>query len=106
VLRRDWVEAHPQAAKDFVKQSARALDYAREHPEETKVALANILKDRDENPDLAQFFAGFGVRKGGLPVEHDLQFWIDVLTREGKIKEGQVKAADLLVVSASLAQTN
>lgn len=106
VLRRDWVDAHPQAAKDFVKQSARALDYAREHPEETKVILAKVLKDRSENPDLAQYFAGFGVRKGGLPVEHDLQFWIDALTREGKLKEGQVKAADLLVVTAGLTQTN
>ena len=35
VLRRDFVEAHPEAARIFVEQSARAADYAREHPEET-----------------------------------------------------------------------
>jgi ABC-type nitrate/sulfonate/bicarbonate transport system substrate-binding protein len=102
VLRRDWVEAHPDQAKEFVKESARALDYSREHPEETKVILAKILAERGENPDIAQYFAGFGVRAGGLPVEHDLQFWIDILTREGKIQQGALEAKALLVVPASL----
>ena len=40
VLRRDWVDAHPEQARVFVEQSARALDYAREHPEETRAILA------------------------------------------------------------------
>ena len=102
VLRHDWVQAHPEQAKEFVKESARALDYSREHPDETKVILAKLLKDRGENPDIAQYFAGFGVRPGGLPPEHDLQFWIDVLTREGKIPAGTLDAKALLVVPASL----
>ena len=37
-----------------------------------------------------------GVRAGGLPVERDVQFWIDVLVREGKLKEGQLAAKDVL----------
>ena len=106
VLRRDWVQAHPEAAKTFVQAAARALDYAREHPEETKVILAKVLEERGENPEVAQYFAGFGVRPGGLPTEHDVQFWIDVLTREGQIKEGVLNAADLLTVPASLVETN
>lgn len=106
VLRRDWVQAHPEAAKSFVQASARALDYAREHPEETKAILAKVLEERGENPDIAQYFAGFGVRPGGLPTEHDVQFWIDVLTREGQIKEGELNATDLLTVPASLVETN
>ena len=106
VLRRDWVQAHPEAAKTFVQASARALDYAREHPDETKAILAKVLEDRGENPDIAQYFAGFGVRPGGLPTEHDVQFWIDVLTREGMIQEGVLTASDLLTVPASLVETN
>ena len=106
VLRRDWVQAHPEAAKTFVQAAARALDYAREHPEETKVILAKVLEERGENPEVAQYFAGFGVRPGGLPTEHDVQFWIDVLTREGQIQEGVLNAADLLTVPASLVETN
>lgn len=96
VLRRDFVEKHPEAAKVFVEQSERALDYARENPEETKKIFAKALAERGENPDIAQFFRGYGVRPGGKAVEHDLQFWIDVLVREGKLKEGQLSANEIL----------
>lgn len=96
VLRRDFINEHPGAAKTFVLQSARALDYAREHPEETKEILAKALQARGENPDIAQYFRGYGVRAGGLPVERDLQFWIAVLVREGKLKEGQLTPKDVL----------
>jgi hypothetical protein len=58
--------------------------------------LAKALQERGENPDIAQYFRGYGVRAGGLPVERDVQFWIDVLVREGKLKEGQLAAKDVL----------
>jgi ABC-type nitrate/sulfonate/bicarbonate transport system substrate-binding protein len=106
VLRRDWVDAHPEAAKVFVEQSARALDYAREHPEETKVVLAAALNARGENGDLAQYFKGYGVREGGLAVERDIQFWIDVLEREGKIETGKLSPAEILFVSADAVASN
>jgi len=106
VLRRDFVKAHPQAAKTFVEQSARALDYAREHPEETKQILAKALKERGENPDIAQYFRGYGVRAGGLAVERDVQFWIDVLVREGKLKEGQLSAKDVLFATDRASASN
>lgn len=99
VLRKDWVAEHPQAAQDFVRQSARALDYARENPDETRDIIARVLQERGENPDVAQYFAGFGVRPGGLAVERDIQFWIDVLVRDGKLPEGQLKASDVLLVT-------
>jgi ABC-type nitrate/sulfonate/bicarbonate transport system substrate-binding protein len=106
VLRRDWVDAHPEAAKQFVTQSARALDYARENPEETREIIAKLLEARDENPEVAKFFAGYGVREGGLPVERDVQFWIDVLVREGALKQGQLAAADILLVTGDAPATN
>ncbi|WP_296102539.1 ABC transporter substrate-binding protein [uncultured Agrobacterium sp.] len=96
VLRRDFITAHPEAAKTFVEQSQRALDYAREHPEETKKILAKALEERGENPELAQYFLGYGVRPGGKAVDRDLQFWIDVLTREGKVQPGQLAAEKIL----------
>lgn len=96
VLRRDFIDKYPEAAKVFVEQSERALDYARENPEETKAILAKALAERGENPDIAQFFRGYGVRPGGKAVERDLQFWIDVLVREGKLKEGQLSANEIL----------
>ena len=99
VLRRDWVEKHPEQARIFVEQSARALDYAREHPEETKAIFAKALEARGENPAVAQYFRGYGVRAGGLPVERDIQFWITVLEREGQVAPGKLVAKDLLLVS-------
>ncbi|WP_199260445.1 ABC transporter substrate-binding protein [Paracoccus binzhouensis] len=97
VLRRDWVEAHPEAARIYVEQSARALDYAREHPEETRELLAKALQERGENPEVAHYFAGYGVRPGGKAVDRDIDFWIGVLEREGKLKPGQLKARDVLL---------
>jgi ABC-type nitrate/sulfonate/bicarbonate transport system substrate-binding protein len=106
VLRRDWVEAHPEAARHFVEKSALALDYARENPEETREIIAKLLEARGENPEVAKFFAGFGVREGGLPVARDVQFWIDVLVREGALSEGQLAAADILLVTGDAPVTN
>ena len=100
VLRRDFVATHPDIARTFVEQSARALDYAREHPEETRAILAKALAERGENPDVAKYFAGYGVRAGGLPVERDIQFWIDVLEREGKLEKGRLVAKDILLVTS------
>ncbi|ANL49251.1 nitrate/sulfonate ABC transporter substrate-binding protein (plasmid) [Rhizobium phaseoli] len=106
VLRRDFIQQHPEAAKIFVEQSARALDYAREHPEETKKILAKALGERGENPDIAQYFRGYGVRAGGLPVERDIQFWIDVLVREGKLKQGQLAAKDIIFAADAKPASN
>lgn len=99
VLRRDWVDKYPDQAKAFVEQAARALDYARENPEETREILARVLEKRGENPEVAKFFLGYGVREGGLPVERDIQFWVDVLEREGRVEKGKLVARDLLLVT-------
>jgi ABC-type nitrate/sulfonate/bicarbonate transport system substrate-binding protein len=106
VLRRDWIDAHPTEAKAFVDGAAKALDYARENPEETKAIFAKVLAERDENPDVAQYFAGYGVRAGGLAVERDIQFWIDVLEREGTVKPGQLVAKDILYTTGDAPATN
>ena len=100
VLRRDWVDAHPAEARAFAEGSARALDYARDNPEETRAIFARVLEERGENPDVARFFKGYGVREGGRATERDLQFWIEVLEREGRLEPGKLKAADILFAPA------
>lgn len=106
VLRRDWADEHPEAAKAFIEKSALALDYAREHPEETREIMARMLEERGENPEVAQYFAGYGIREGGLPVERDVQFWIDVLVREGALSEGQLNVSDILLVTGEEEKTD
>jgi len=95
-LRRDFVQAHPDAARHFVEQAARAADWARENLDEARKVLARILEERGENPEIAQYWRGFGVRPGAVPTENDLGFWISVLEREGSIPAGKLKPADLL----------
>lgn len=106
VLRRDWTLAHPEEAKAFVEGSTKALDYARENPEETKAIFARVLAERGENAEVAQFFAGYGVREGGLPVERDIQFWIDVLEHQGTVEKGKLVAKDILSVTGDSPITN
>ena len=97
VLRADFVKQHPDAVRIFITESARALDYSREHPEKVRDMMAKLLKERGENPDVAQFFTGYGVRQGGLPELHDIQFWLDILERDGVLTKGQLKASDILL---------
>ena len=106
VLRRDWIEAHPAAARDFVAKSEQALEYARTHPEETKKILAKELAARGENAEIAQYFTGYGVRDGGKAIPRDLQFWIDILVRGGNLQQGQLTAADILYDPAKFAGSN
>lgn len=103
VLRHDWVEAHPEAARIWVEQSARALDYARENPEETREVMARALEERGENPEVAAFFAGYGVREGGRAIPRDIDFWIEVLEREGRATPGQLSSDDILLSDTTVA---
>ncbi|MCM2292319.1 ABC transporter substrate-binding protein [Allorhizobium sp. BGMRC 0089] len=96
VLRRDWIVKHPVAARDFVEQSERAFDYSRTHLPETRQLIADILKERGENPQIAQYFTGFGLPPGAKPTPRDLSFWIDIFVREGKLKPDQLKVDTIL----------
>jgi ABC-type nitrate/sulfonate/bicarbonate transport system substrate-binding protein len=106
VLRRDFIEANPQAAKDFVEQATRAADWSRENPDEARKVIAGLLTKRGENAELAKYWTGFGLRAGAQPVERDIGFWIGVLEREGKLPEGKFKAADLLFQPDATTKSN
>jgi ABC-type nitrate/sulfonate/bicarbonate transport system substrate-binding protein len=96
VLRRDFIEAHPEAAMHFVEQSSRAAEWSRQNPDEARKLLAGILEKRGENAELAKHWTGFGLREGAQAVPRDLDFWIGVLEREGSLPAGKYKAAELL----------
>jgi ABC-type nitrate/sulfonate/bicarbonate transport system substrate-binding protein len=107
-MKRAFIGAHPQAIKDFVTVSARAADWSAAHPDEAKKLFAQILAKRGDNPALAQYWAGYGLREHALFTAHDAQFWIDVLAREGRLTPGQFTPKDVETNSyngfASLAQ--
>lgn len=106
VLRRDFVKAHPDAARNFVDQSTRAAEWSRQNPDVARKVLASILSKRGENADLAKYWTGFGLREGAQAVPRDLDFWIAVLEREGSLPKGKLKAADLLFQPNAEAKSN
>lgn len=96
VLRRDFINAHPKAAADYVAEAARASDWSNEHPDEARKVLAQILKQRNENPDIAQYWTGFGLRPHAEIKKNDVDFWINVLVRDGKLEKGKLTAEQIL----------
>lgn len=94
-MKRAFIKAHPQAVRDFVTQSARAADWSAAHPDEAKKLFAEILRKRGDNPQLAQYWPGYGLRQHALFTGHDAQFWIDALVRSGRLKPGQFVPEDI-----------
>ncbi|TPI54357.1 MULTISPECIES: ABC transporter substrate-binding protein [unclassified Mesorhizobium] len=96
VLRRDFIAANRDAAKNFVEQSARAADWSRQNPDEARKVLAEILDKRGENGELARYWTGFGLREKAVATDRDIDFWVAVLERDGRLPKGKLKAADIL----------
>lgn len=94
-MEKAFIDQHPQAVKDFVTASARAVDWTTAHPEEAKKVVADILEKRGDNAALAKYWPGYGLREHALYTDHDAQFWIDVLVRGGRIKPGQFTPEDI-----------
>ncbi|NJD54262.1 MAG: ABC transporter substrate-binding protein [Candidatus Methanoperedens sp.] len=90
-----FLKEKPDAVRRLTEGIAKAADWAKEHPEESQELAVRILKDKGGNPDLAKYWKGFGVRDHALLADSDAQFWIDWLVKDGKIKEGQFKPADI-----------
>jgi ABC-type nitrate/sulfonate/bicarbonate transport system substrate-binding protein len=90
-----FIDQHPQAVKEFVTASAKAVDWVAEHPEEARKLVAQILKKRGEDTAGAATWPGYGLPQHALYRDHDTKFWLDVLVREGKLMVGQFSAEDI-----------
>jgi ABC-type nitrate/sulfonate/bicarbonate transport system substrate-binding protein len=90
-----FIRENPEVVKKFVEANAKAADWAMEHPNESRQLAARIMKAKGGNPELAKYWKGFGVREHALLMDSDVQFWIDWLVKDGKLKEGQFKPADI-----------
>jgi ABC-type nitrate/sulfonate/bicarbonate transport system substrate-binding protein len=95
VMKKSFIEQHPQVVRDFVTASAKAADWTEAHPNQARQILAEIFKKRGDNPERAKYWTGFGVRQHNLYTFHDAQFWIDALVKQGKLKPDQVTPADI-----------
>jgi ABC-type nitrate/sulfonate/bicarbonate transport system substrate-binding protein len=109
-MEKAFIDRHPQAVKEFVTASAKAVDWAAEHPDEARKLVAQILKKRgdDAGAAAAAYWPGYGISQHALYKDHDMKFWLDVLVREGKLKPGQFSPEDIATnkynANAQLAQ--
>jgi ABC-type nitrate/sulfonate/bicarbonate transport system substrate-binding protein len=111
VMEKAFIDQHLQAVKEFVTASAKAADWAAEHPDEARKLVAQILRKRGDNAAAeaaAAYWPGYGLSQHSLYKDHDIKFWLDVLVREGKLKPGQFTPEDIATnkynTNAQLAQ--
>ncbi len=98
VMEKAFIDQHPKAVKEFVTASAKADDWAAEHPDEARKLVVQILKKRGDNQAAAAaaaYWPGYGLSQHALYKDHDTKFWLDVLVREGKLKPGQFSPEDI-----------
>ncbi|WP_336204173.1 ABC transporter substrate-binding protein [Nonomuraea sp. LPB2021202275-12-8] len=99
VLREDFIAANPTTTRTFVAALGKAIEWAQTRPREEVVARFEQIiakRGRKESADTVRYWKSTGIAgKGGVIADREFQTWIDWLQREGEIRPGQVKPADL-----------
>lgn len=99
VMRDDFIAKNPEAARDFVQGTARAIRWAQVTPRDQVVArFSDIVNKRGRNEDTKtiEYWRSPGIPvPGAVIADAELQTWIDWLVRSGELKEGELKAKDL-----------
>lgn len=84
-----FAKEHPEAVKDFVTAIAKAGNWVNENPEEARKMIGKRL-GMDVNKVERYAFV-----KDQVISEPPVQYYIDILEKEGKIKKGSVKAEEV-----------
>ncbi|MCK2220143.1 ABC transporter substrate-binding protein [Actinomadura sp. ATCC 31491] len=99
VLREDFIADNPATVKTFVAGFAKAVEWAQTHSRAEVVARFEQIiakRGRNESADTVRLWKSTGIAgKGGVIAPKEFQTWIDWLEREGELRPGQVKAADV-----------
>lgn len=85
-----FIKENPEAVRKFVRAYVRALDWSAENPDEARELIKEILKENQQNPELAAYWPGFGTSEHGIIGKEDVQYWINKFVEDGTLKEGQV----------------
>jgi ABC-type nitrate/sulfonate/bicarbonate transport system substrate-binding protein len=97
VLRDEFIQTKPNAARRFVEATARAIEWSRETPEAEVVArLRRIIAERKRNEDDSAIKYWKSVKaatRGGVIEAREFQTWIDWLIRDGQLAAERVGAS-------------
>jgi ABC-type nitrate/sulfonate/bicarbonate transport system substrate-binding protein len=99
VLHNKFIEQNPNTSRHLVSALARSIEWARNtSAAEVRARFVKIIevRKRAETTDTIQYWRSTGVAgTGGVIKDKELQIWIDWLVKDGLLKAGQVKPADL-----------
>ena len=98
-FREEFIEKHPDQVKRFVEANEEARDIIWENytkdSERVRRAYAAIAKRKGGNAELAKYYSpGFSPDHRFIK-DSDVQWWIDLLVSQGKLKPGQITASDI-----------
>ncbi|MFC4535819.1 ABC transporter substrate-binding protein [Sphaerisporangium dianthi] len=99
VLTQRFIQRNPNTTHKFVEAFAKAVEWTQTHSRDEVIdEFKKIIAARGRNEDAGSvaFWKSSGVaEKGGVIDAKEFRTWVDWLEREGEIKPGQVKTADL-----------
>ncbi|WP_459547715.1 ABC transporter substrate-binding protein [Nocardia sp. X0981] len=99
VMRDDFIAANPEAVRDFVQGTARAIRWTQTRPRAEVVArFLDIIhaRGRTESDRAIEYWRSTGIPvPGAVIAEREIQTWIDWLVRNGELEEGALAARDL-----------
>ncbi|WP_243375147.1 ABC transporter substrate-binding protein [Geotalea sp. SG265] len=86
----ELIREHPEVVKKFVKVLVKASNWTNKHHDE---AARIFAKRRGLDPRYVGSWEYY--KDGKVPSDKEVQWWIDLLVREGKLKKGQIVAKDV-----------
>jgi len=99
VLRNDFVQRQPKAARLFVEGVGKALDYSRQTPRAQLLErFASIIAKRKRNEDasILKYWKSYGVASAHGRIEaRDFELWIDWMVRVGELRPGQLQSSSV-----------
>ena len=98
-FREDFIKEHPDTVKRFVtvyERSHRLIrDEFKKDPAAVRKAVAEILKKQDGKPETASYFVPEFDPGHPFLTDGDVQWWIDRIVEDGKLKPDQIKPSDI-----------
>jgi ABC-type nitrate/sulfonate/bicarbonate transport system substrate-binding protein len=95
IMRQDFIDKNPELVKKVTTALVKADEWAQANPEEARKVVGEILKKREQNPIVATYWRAPSLRNHGQLVDEDVNFWLDWFVKDGKLKQGEIKAADI-----------
>lgn len=106
VLRRDWTLAHPEEAKAFVDGSVKALDYAREHPEEPGPSSQRFWPNAERTPTSRNTLPATACARAAWPWNATSSSGSTCWNARARSKKGKLIAVDILYATGDAPVTN